>query len=178
MNYKPEYSKQMERFLKDPNFLKEHGITILAILDSISFWQSLKRRVDFLFYSFALKYDAGISPKETYMLNADALYTLVESDIISLKLNYEELLIDELYRQFISFLKSELQSAEAYNFFSAPYCSVDPYKVIPSHVTIWLEQLTEEMFREPLSVLIRQFQSRVRRIADRKIYINMVLQKD
>jgi hypothetical protein len=83
----------METFLEDPKFLYDHGKTILSILNSQYFWQSLKRRGDFLFYSFAQKYDAGISPKETYKMNADALNSLVESDIFNLKLNYEELLI-------------------------------------------------------------------------------------
>ena len=166
------------RYLKEPNFLKEHGMTILSILSSQSFWQSLKRRVDFLFYSFALQYDAGISPKETYYLNADALFELGRSDIFGLKLNYEELLIDVLLRHFIAFLKGEPRSEEAYEFFSAPYCSSDPYNNIPSHGTIWLEQLTEELFREPLIILVRRIQISVRRVANQRVNVYFLLDKN
>ena len=79
LTYRPYYPKQMIDLLKDSNFLKKHGVAILSILDSNYFWQSLKRRVDFLFYHFALKLDAGVSPKETHSLAADGLYTLLES---------------------------------------------------------------------------------------------------
>jgi hypothetical protein len=46
MNDKPEYPKQMERFLREPKFLKEHGINICKksnerLLQKIVFSDSL-----------------------------------------------------------------------------------------------------------------------------------------
>jgi hypothetical protein len=172
MMNKPTHSKQMEQFLKKSRFLKFHGRTILYILNSNSFWQSLKRRIDFLFYISAIKNGVNILPKEHYWLESEAIFMLVESDISNSHLNFKEIIIDELFRYFVSYLKDELQLEEHFNyeFFCAPYGSEDVYHIY-NHGQGWLEQLTIDLFKDPLTQLIKEITKKVNNLESTVIVI-------
>lgn len=155
--YKPTYAKSLSKRLYDSAFLNEYGNIIITIMDSNEYWNKLRQRVDFLVYAYVLKHSSSkaISPEESNSLNVDCLFELVEQDIKRLKLDYEEILIDELFRQFTRCIKGKvIYSISNYEYFTAPYFSSAVYGNISDQGTVYLDNLTHDLFDEPLNELV------------------------
>ncbi|WP_139193163.1 hypothetical protein [Anaerobacillus alkalilacustris] len=157
-NYKPTYAKSLRNRLYNTSFLREYGNIMTTIIDSNQFWNNLRQRVDFLVYANVLKYSSfdKINPEETNTIEADLLFEQIEKEIKSLNLDYEEILIDELFRQFTRCINGKfIYSNNDYEYFSAPYFSSEVYGNIPDQGTIYLDNLTTDLFDEPLEELIK-----------------------
>ncbi|RXI97785.1 hypothetical protein DS745_15570 [Anaerobacillus alkaliphilus] len=163
-NFRPTYAKSLHNRLYDSDFLQEYGNIIRLIIDSTEYWNKLRQRVDYLVYSFVLKHSSKeeVSPTESDPLNVDSLFELVEQDMKRLDLDYEAILIDELFRSFTRCIKGNFVYSDThYDYFTAPYFSSEIYGDYPDQGTSYLDNLTEELFDEPLEVLIESIKKRV-----------------
>ncbi|UCZ54946.1 hypothetical protein LGQ02_09450 [Bacillus shivajii] len=162
-DYKPSYAANLESRLHDTGFLQQYGNIIQMILDSNEYWNKLRQRVDFLVYSYVLHYnEAAFCPKEGYSLYADWLFESIEEEIKGLRLNIEEILIDELFREFTRRIKGKfIYSDDSYEYFTAPYFNDQIYYEGIDQGTLYLDQLTEDLFDEALEELICKIQVRM-----------------
>ncbi len=162
-SYRPTQAKSLQKRLYNSDFLQEYGNIIRLIIDSTEYWNKLRQRVDFLVYSFVLKHTSNeeISPKESDPLNVDCLFELVEHDLKSLHVDYEAILIDELFRQFARCINGNFVYTDThYEYFTAPYFSSEIYGIYPDQGTSYLDNLTEELFDEALEGLVEKIKKR------------------
>lgn len=165
-NYKPTYAKSLYNRLYDQRFLRSYGNILKMIIDSNEYWNKLRQRVDFLVYANVLKHsNTEICPKESHAVDADALFNLIKEDIQRMNLDYEEILSDELFRQFTRCIKGNFVYSDInYEYFSAPYFSNDVYGDYPDQGTIYLDNLTSDLFEEPLENLVIGILERIRKL--------------
>lgn len=163
-NFKPTYSKELAKRLYDEQFIKANEHFIKEIIDSNEFWNRLRERVDFLAYAVILKIDSfkRINPYEMDPLNADFLFSLVEDEVKKLMPNLEEILIDVLFRQYVRCLNGHFKMTDNYVYFTAPFFSSE-YEKFPDQGTIWLDQLTTDLFDNALDTFVEDIIKRLNR---------------
>lgn len=159
-NYRPNHTKEMEHLLNNDIFVKENGEIILSILTSKHLREMLKQRIDFLVYATILKnHNTSILPHEIDPISADAFFELVEDDIKRLNLANETIIIDELFRQYTSYMNGEKQKElQPYEYFTAPYFSSLVNSCSNRQGVAYLENFTRECFSKPLEMIITALQ--------------------
>lgn len=153
--YKPSNAKEFHKRLGERAFLVQYEHIIKEIIDSNEFWNRLRQRVDFLAYSAILKHGGDVCPHEIEPLNADCLFSLVEDDLKRQITDTEAILVDGIFQQYVRCTKGHFKLAGNYDYFTAPYFS-RTNESNPDQGTIWLDQLTEDLFDKPLDVLVER----------------------
>lgn len=171
-HFRPYYTKQLMLFLKDDEFLIECGEIISGILQSTNLWRGLQRRLDFYAYQYFMrKYNSNtnienISPKEQDPFTADALFCFVEMDVMQIFNNPMEIVYDELFRQFVSLINEGIEESDStsYSFYVASYFTSNVYGYANDIGQIWMERLTEDIFRKKLVQFNEKLRKRIEQI--------------
>lgn len=162
-DFKPHYRSEFKRYLFDKRFLQQYGNIIKMVIDSNEYWNRLRQRVDFLAYIAVIKEssETNFMPHEIDPMNADCLFTLVETNVKEILTNPKEVLIDEIFRQYVRYTKGQFRPSTNYEYFAAPYFNTLVYKTSSCQGTIWLDQLTKDIFDKPLDQLVEELKDKM-----------------
>ncbi|MBU9714102.1 hypothetical protein [Evansella tamaricis] len=157
-DFKPTYREEFHWNLFNSLFLQEYGNIIKMIIDSNDYWNRLRQRIDFLVYIAVLQISSedNIMPHEIDPMNADALFTLMETKVKELAKHPQDILIDEVFRQFVRYTKGQFKASANYEYFTAPYFNSIVYDAGSCNGTLWLDELTKEIFDKPLDQFVEE----------------------
>jgi hypothetical protein len=147
----------------EPKMLELCGEWILGVLSSSIFWNRLRRRIDMM--SFAViqegRTDGEMRPHELDPITADMMFSaMVEPHIKRIAKFAPIWLADELFRIIVLDQKEGLVESEdsKYTFFMAPYFSSDVYGELGDVGNRRLNDLVEDVFRQPLRSWINEIE--------------------